>query len=202
MMEAVLTDAEFWRRYRANLAPVIVLLFRSAFLYGATLGSQERPNKRKALPDWEWSFEKALEIDYSEMDFDAINSAADRYIANYMDDWWAQFERSTQERMRAAFQLARTNGLQPAEVAKMLEPLFGPARARSIAITEMTRLMGGGAQEQYRLTGYREWEWRTANDRRVDPRCEARDGQTYTMDVLFEPEHPGCRCWPVPAGDI
>lgn len=130
-----------------------------------------------------------------------VERAAQQAIADYSDAWWEQFSTNTQERMRAVLAAAESEGLTIDEIVDGLAPLFGEDRAQLIAVTETTRLMGMGATETYRALGFGGWEWQTANDELVCPICSALDGQEFSTDDVFQPGHPGCRCWATPAGD-
>ncbi|KKK93719.1 hypothetical protein LCGC14_2690090, partial [marine sediment metagenome] len=133
-------------------------------------------------------------------DFEAMVAASDQVIQAYADEWWATFQRSTQDGLRAAILRADANGLGIQSVISDIEPLFGTARATRIAVSETTTLIGQGAQETYRRAGFGEWEWRTVRDARVDPTCDALDKKTFPMTTAFQRAHPNCRCFPVPAG--
>lgn len=148
-----------------------------------------------------------LPLPFLPFDFDIVMDAALQIIASYVDDWWLQFSTTTQDALRAIIARARTEGLTTPEVIDLVEPLFGPTRARAIAVTETTRLLGLGAQETYKNAGFVFWQWRTVMDARVDPDCEQLgeqndgEGAIFPMTTPFMPLHPNCRCWPVPYGD-
>jgi SPP1 gp7 family putative phage head morphogenesis protein len=196
-MPDILYDTAFWREQRDVVLKVVRPLFVEAFLVGAALGARERPRRVKDVAD---PVEDALSGSYLPFDFDAIQSAAEEVVSSYTNDWWAKLEQTTRERMRRIIGDASEQALGVAEVSARIEPLFGPERAMRIAVTELTNLMGEGARETYRRAGFSGWLWRTVRDAHVDPICEARDGALYPMSQAFAAAHPGCRCWPVPAG--
>ena len=77
-------------------------------------------------------------------------------------------------------------------------------RAEIIARTEIIR-----AHHQAMVQEYMNWgvegvtilaEWKTAGDHRVCERCEAREGETFTLEVAMNmiPLHPQCRCLALP----
>ncbi|MHA2067997.1 MAG: phage minor head protein [Candidatus Thorarchaeota archaeon] len=83
---------------------------------------------------------------------------------------------------------------------------FIPARRRAeiMARTEIIR-----AHHQAMIQEYMNWgvegvtilaEWKTAGDHRVCERCEAHEGETFTLEVAMNmiPLHPQCRCLALP----
>lgn len=150
--------------------------------------------------------DSGLGLPWLPFDFDAVLDAAQAIIALYTDSWWQQFTMTTQERLRAIIARAQAESLTMPEIIDLVEPLFGPQRARAIAVTETTRLLGLGAQETYKQAGFGEWAWRTVMDTRVDLVCEELgkqndgNGARFPMTVPFVPAHVNCRCWPVPWG--
>jgi SPP1 gp7 family putative phage head morphogenesis protein len=45
------------------------------------------------------------------------------------------------------------------------------------------------------IRGITSWSWSDCQDPWVCDACAARDGEVYSIDDEFEPEHPLCRCW-------
>jgi SPP1 gp7 family putative phage head morphogenesis protein len=209
-LEAVLTDEALWSEIRQVLVRRVRPLFREAFLIGAVLGAQQRPSRSRNkgladLADLIW-IQHVKQVDppvnpQLPFDLDAVVAASGEVIDDYTDDWWRTLDTSTRESLRRSIRRAEQQGLGLDAVLTDIEPLFGPARAQRIAVSETTNLMGQGAQETYRRAGFGEWEWRTVRDARVDPICESRDRQRFPMSQKFERAHPNCRCWPVPAGE-
>lgn len=205
-MEDVLSDREFWAQLRADMMRAMVPIFVDMYTNGAMLAAQELETGDAFKAEGDERPPREIPPIVSDpadlgIDISAINNAAMRYIADYSDEWWQQFSRSTQDTLRNAIRTARQEGLQPRQVARIIEGSFGRNRAQTIAVTEMTRLMGAGAQEQYRQTGYTQWKWRTVRDPRVCPICDPRHGRVYPMDDQFRPAHPNCRCWPEPVAE-
>lgn len=174
-------SSAFWRRYRRDMEAVCRPIFKTAFITGAAV---------------------AFRGQKASFDAEAISDAAEDYLNNYMGGFIGGLEETTREGLKRALDRARTEGLTPKQVTKLIEPLFGKARAERIAVTEITRMMGRGAVTQYRLVGWTHWEWRTAQDDHVDGECAARSGNEYPVTEQFDPAHPSCRCWPVPAGEL
>lgn len=209
-LEAVLTDEALWADIRRVMIRRVRPLFREAFLIGAVLGAQQRPSRSRDkgladLADLIWTAHvKQVDPPLNPelpFDLDAVVAASDDIIDSYTDNWWNALDATTRERLRSSIRRAEQQGLGVGAVLDDIEPMFGPARAELIAVSETTNLMGQGAQETYRRAGFGEWEWRTVRDARVDPICESRDRQRFPMTQQFERAHPRCRCWPVPAGE-
>lgn len=179
-LEESLNDPGFWAELRASIMGAVIPVWVESFVAGAELAVED-----VGLP----------------VDVDAINSAADEFIEQYANEWWDRLEAGQRERLRSAIQKARANGLSAKEVAALIEDDFGAERAMRIAVTELTNLLGGGAQEQYRASGFRFWQWRTANDERVCPVCAPLEDRVFPMTTRFEAAHVRCRCWPTPYGD-
>jgi len=171
-------DEEFWAQQRAEMMGATLATWRDLYVSGA----QEAAAAGK-LP----------------FDLDAINLAADRYVAAFADDWWLKLEATTREGLRQAIATANAEGLGVDYVFQASKPLFGEARALNIAVTETTRVLGGAAQEVMRESGVPEWDWDTAMDAVVCDLCkEKAAGSPYPMTTPFEPRHVGCRCAPSP----
>jgi SPP1 gp7 family putative phage head morphogenesis protein len=133
------------------------------------------------------------------VDFDLVNTAVLERAGTFTNEWWAALERSTREGLRKAIQANIETGAPLRTLIKDIEPLFGKARAKVIASTEVTRLYAEGNREAYASAGVEEVEWRTVNDALVDPICEALDGQRSSVGGgQTPPAHPNCRCWLAP----
>lgn len=99
-------------------------------------------------------------------------------------------------------QFIDTPGQTIGDLRRELTPTFGPQRAESIAVTEVTRAYGEGermmaarAQEAgLELTAY----WQTVKDEKVCPLCAPLDGQPQNRwaelspGADWVPRHPGC----------
>lgn len=82
---------------------------------------------------------------------------------------------------------------------------FGEARARMVAITEVTRAYAEGNRVAWRASGVIERRrWNTNADELVCPVCGPLSGQVTGLDEPFAgdvdgpPAHPRCRCWATP----
>ena len=189
--ENLVDDPQFWRDQKRIMVAAVTPIFRALLLAGAEAGAEETPVRTKQLPP----------------DFELI---AAEIIDGYTDEWWALLERTTRDRLRQAIAEAREFGFGADWVAEQIEPLFGPERALRVAVSEVTNLLGKGAQETYKQAGFTGWIWRTVNDSVVDIICTdlqnasdpRRGGKPFPMSREFRRAHPNCRCWPVPAGAV
>lgn len=196
-------DPQMWQDIRAALLPRVYAQFREAFLIGAEMGAMQQPSRARVDETQVDIGERQIDNDQQTVlpyDFEAILTASDEVVGGYTDAWWQQFAASTQRQMRRSIERAISFGMTPDQLAAELAPLFGPVRAQTIAVSELTNLMGMGAQETYRRAGYGFWEWRTVRDSLVDEDCTRRDRRHYRMSTPFRRAHVNCRCWPVPAG--
>jgi hypothetical protein len=207
-LEAALNQPEIWLAMRADLMANVKPLFLQAMLIGAELGLAEHPptearRRSKALALLARFGRKDAPGPTLEQQASAINTVAEEYVATYTDRWWESLQGTIRTDLRDAIAQASRTGGGALEVAARMDRVLGKARAEIVAVTEVTRLMGHGAQLQYARLGYGSWDWRTANDSRVDPICTAKAGDgPYTISIMFNPAHPRCRCWPVPFGQV
>lgn len=186
-LEELPGDSEWWALYKRELMTAVERIWRGGFMAGATIAAAAG------------SFNLHVRFkDLSDDDLIALNDEADRYIETHRDPWWDRLRESQDRALRDAIRAARTDGLQPREVARLIAGEFGQARAMRIAVTELTSVLGAGAQAHYRREGYLTWEWRTSMDDRVCPICAPREGAEFPMAHPFDAAHPNCRCWPVP----
>jgi len=82
--------------------------------------------------------------------------------------------------------------------------IFDKARAKRIAVTEVTRLNAMANKLTWEQTQViRQFRWNTANDERVCPICGPNHDQLFPLEQLDSliPAHPNCRCWGTPIVD-
>lgn len=187
-MRDILKDRDFWREQRADTIEAVRPLFRDWFISGAIAGMREIQRMQKADVEDLGAFALTIE------------EAVDTYLDGYINAWWDGIEATRRKALRDAIADAAKLGKGWQYVAKRISHLFSPARAKMIAVTELTNAMGAGAQAVYKANGYQSWQWRTVRDNRVDPICESRTDVVYPMDEPFQAAHPRCRCWAVPFG--
>lgn len=137
-----------------------------------------------------------------ELSVDAINRRAAQWAQSYTYDMVRGINETTRQAIsRAVQQYANTPGMSVDDVAKMLEPTFGPARARMIAATETTRAYSQSAQitgDELRQQGVvTAQQWVTWRDDRVCPICAPLHNR-FDWQAEFPygpPAHVSCRCW-------
>lgn len=181
--------ASQFAKAKTNAARVMLPVFKKWWFLGAALGTDSKKTEANLTID-----QILLHFPSLAVFWDEIDQAGDEYIRVYFDEWWGQLTKTTRDRLRSAIQIARDQGLTSTDVMKLISPQFGPARAEMVAVTEMTRLMGGGAVATYRAMQLEEWEWLTARDERVCEICEELDGKRFPISTPFDPAHVRCRC--------
>lgn len=137
------------------------------------------------------------------IDFDLVNQQVLDYTNFYTNEWWGALSSSTRQGMRTAIAEHITSGAELGVLEKKLTPLFGKARARVISATETTRMFAEGNRIAYRSAGVGQVQFQTVRDSRVDPVCDALQGQLLPIDDQenFPPLHARCRCWIAPVTD-
>lgn len=137
-----------------------------------------------------------------ELSIDAVNRAASQWASSYS---FSQVRGINETTARAISDAVSAYTRNPAmtvdDVAKLLEPTFGPARARMIATTEVTRAYSQAAtitQEQLAGQGVQTvTQWVTWRDDRVCPICAPLHNRfDYQAEFPYgPPAHVSCRCW-------
>lgn len=185
---------KFWKDLKAPALKAVIPVFTEIYLAGVEaalrLGMAKKPKARRG--------KKAAGDD---LRAEAIAKRAHEYIAGYANDWWDQLAAQTRTKLANKIVKAHDQGLPLEDIIADVATLFGQNRAELISITETTRLFGAAAQDTYDQLGFSGWDWNTVNDDAVDEICSDNEsGGPYPMSQAFEPAHPGCRCWPTPAG--
>ena len=129
----------------------------------------------------------------------ANNQAYQQMLARYQSQWVAQVIGTILKGLAALLVAGGT----AAAIAALLANVNS---ADMVVQTEVTRAMGAGAIEVYRLAGVRMVTWHTAEDNRVCPMCDANEaagprilGQPFPSGAIQPPQHPRCRCALLPA---
>ena len=134
------------------------------------------------------------------IDFDVVNQEVLDFAGQFMNEWWGRTATTTRDAMRTAIQNNIATGAPLSSLEDSLAPLFGRGRAQVIASTETTRMFAEGNRRGYKSAGIKTVEFQTVRDSRVDPICDALQGQELDIDDTsrFPPLHPRCRCWIAP----
>lgn len=187
-VDDVLASKEFWAEFEVAVAREVTPLFFEIFHAGYLAANDVRPITQKAIP----------ELVPAPLDIAAIEALAEQAILGYVPEFSKSFTDTTYDAVRRAVLDARANGTGIEGVLQKIEPMFGPKRAELVGVTETTRLFGMGAQANYRAQGINGWQWQTVNDPWVEAQCQGLQDEVFPIDKLFAPEHPRCRCFPVP----
>jgi len=159
---------------------------------------------------------KAIEFAVTDLN-EQVNVGVDRgsleanlakWARTYTYDLIKGIDGNTRKAVQQAMENWAITGGPIDELKNMLEPTFGKTRAELIAETESVRAFGQARMETWKesrvIVGR---EWRTAQDERVCPICNALNEQQAMLGQPFvtsfgefwsEPAHPRCRCWTVP----
>lgn len=133
--------------------------------------------------------------------WDMVNEHAANWAVRYTYDLVRGITATSQARIAAAVRDFYAGALDIEGVRARLEALFGPQRAATIAVTEITRAAVQGAYEYESELRNLEIQtvhiWHTANDEITCPVCAPNNGKRqedgWTVDE--PPAHPNCRCW-------
>lgn len=193
-IEDIMSDSALWQEIEQFTLDAARPIFEEIFMGGVRAGAiiaARMGSKAEGDDDPEEFIRVVASADFG--------ARAAMVLAAYEAEWWQALSRTVRRQLLDAIIDAREQGTSVRDIKKKIEPLFGKERASRIAVTETTRLFGAGAQESYRALGMEMWEWRTAEDDRVDPTCDQlAAGSPYPMSSAFFPAHVNCRCWPVP----
>jgi len=141
--------------------------------------------------------EHGLGLDYGNVLIDAAEWAR-RYAGRLVKD----LETTSKKHLQAVISQLTNGEITHDAAVELLQPMFGKARAESIAVTEVTSAFSA-AESQYakrlRDAGIEIQErWLTAEDDRVCPICAPLD---HTLKPVWgqqfpggPPAHPNCRC--------
>lgn len=183
---ALLEDDQFWEDFRAEIAKPIdqhtARTLRDAGNVNAKIGlAFDMNDYDRVIADFTPSYTSIL--------LDKLTATTRDYVRNVLADWQVG-------------DLPGGRGLP--DVIAALQPIFGKARARTIAATEVTRLFDQGSRISHNLAGITMEEWQTSQDDRVCDICGPLDGQRFGTNEGPRPvddTHVNCRCARLPVGD-
>lgn len=138
------------------------------------------------------------------INFDNLYARVLEFARSYRFEWIQGITETTRAKTIKAITDWIRSGSPLSALEKALEPLFGEARARRIAITEVTRLFARGNQIAWEETGFiTQVRWNTARDELVCPVCRPLDGTLIGIGDIdaFPPAHVNCRCYVTPIVD-
>lgn len=132
------------------------------------------------------------------LDFDMVNAAASDWARTYTYELVGGINNTSRTMVQQAVADFFDQGLSIDDLRDKLSRTFGPVRAESIAVTEVTRAVtesGKLMQKELDAQGVRTIPiHNTSNDEKVCPICLPRDQQPIT-DGRYAPLHVRCRCW-------
>jgi SPP1 gp7 family putative phage head morphogenesis protein len=141
-------------------------------------------------------------------DMDKINMTILNYMRNYRNKWLSKIEETSRRYIEQKINDWMLSGDPLSTLIKSIEEdsggMFSKARARRIAVTEVTRLHAMGNKLAWEEAGtVSQWRWNTANDELVCPICRPNNGKLFPLSELDNrlPAHVNCRCWSSPVVD-
>ncbi len=172
----ILRDAAYWDEFRASAVRAMEPL--------ADQGAKEAVTVNVDL---------GLSID-----LELVNQQVLDFSKRYTSAWWDQLEVSTRNSLRKAIVTWQETGLGNAglpDLSKALEPTFGRARAKRIAVNEVTQIFDEGNRLAHNSAGIMIEEWQTVEDSKVESICIPLNGQRFPTNSGPRPvtgTHIGC----------
>lgn len=178
---------EFWDEMDGEMWDEIAVLVVSIILAGIDGGIALLPTRAKPFINLDGLYSRVLE-----------------FTRSYRFDWIRGITDYTRTQVMTAISDWIRSGSPLDALIEALAPLFGDARARRIAITEVTRLFARGNQMAWEETGFvNSVKWMTAEDEKVCPICNGLDGTIIGIGDIdaMPPAHTNCRCYIIPIVD-
>lgn len=129
-----------------------------------------------------------------------IQQRATAWANQYSRDLARDLNRTSRNRVQAAINAYRAGDTDRDVLTNIINnDVYNPARARLIAVTEITRANTEGEEQALQAAGMRNGMtpvWVTARDDRTCPICQPLEGRRYGDGwTELPPIHPGCRCF-------
>lgn len=190
----LLADEDLWRGFRVKVLSAAAPRFRN----GAMRAAQH-------------NFDLGLAVD-----MDKVNAAVLDFVRGYTNPWWVKLEQTTRDGLRGAITAWQETGLGKQglpDLIDAIEPLFGEARAKRVAVTEVTRLFDEGNRLARLEAGIETEEWQTSEDELVCTQylgpmvpdgCAGLDGMRFPTASGPRPvtdTHVNCRCARLPVAN-
>lgn len=137
-------------------------------------------------------------------DFDRITAGVSRFARDYRYKWIKGITDTTRKQTQNAIADWISSGSPLSVLEAMLETVYGEARAKRIAVTEVTRVFSLANTEAWESTGVISQEVvHTAEDDLVCDICNPLDGTHIGIgDIDAKPPfHVNCRCFTTPVVD-
>lgn len=180
----ILNDPDFWDEFQDDAVNTMMPLARDAALEAANM------NLNLGLG----------------VNMDLVNQEVLDFTARYTTEWWGELSATTERHLRSAITAWQETGLGRRglqDLAKAIEPTFGRARAKRIAVTEVTQLFDEGNRLAHNSAGIQQEEWQTVEDSEVEEICKGLNGKRFPTNSGPRPvkdTHIGCRCSRLPVG--
>lgn len=129
------------------------------------------------------------------IDFDSLYAHVLEYVRTYRFEWIRGLTDFTRRQVVDIISNWIRSGSPLSALEQALIPIFGEARARRIAVTEVTRLFARGNQMAWEATGFvNAVKWMTAEDEKVCPICNELDGTLIGIGDIdaLPPAHVNC----------
>ena len=165
----MLPSFEFWNKEKRMLWEVMAPFFIALIHSGGEAGAGLLPESLKVLINW-----------------DVFNQEAINYLSEYRLSWVNGISETTRtQSVNAIAEWIESGEAKPVLDARLAQ-ILGPARASSIATTEVTRIYARGNQLAWKATGFvTEQKWQTAQDELVCPLCGPMHNKVVSIDDVF-----------------
>ncbi|MGQ9491728.1 MAG: phage head morphogenesis protein [Anaerolineae bacterium] len=139
-------------------------------------------------------------------DWQLINENAVSWARNYAYSQIKSITETSKRVLQERVSAWMTSGKPLADLIRdpTLVAMFGPVRAKMIAVTEVTRAYAEANQQVFQQTGVPRRRWNTAHDELVCPVCGPLNQvvvditEPFPGGLALPPAHPNCRCWITP----
>ncbi len=187
----LIDDEELWQLFQLKVLQTVKPYYRKGALEAA-------------------AFNESLGL---AVNMDLVNNAVLDFTRTYIPKWWNDVAQTTREGFRKAvldWQSGNLGDQGLEDLVDALEPYFGEARARRIAVTETTKIFDEGNRLARESAGVKYEQWQTAKDDTVcytsfvgaPSGCAGLDGQFFPLNSGPRPPlHVNCRCSRVAAAE-
>ncbi len=179
----LINDEELWQLFQVKFLQAVKPYYRKGALEAA-------------------AFNESLGL---AVNMDLVNDAVLDFTRTYIPKWWDSVAQTTREGFRKAvldWQSGNLGDQGLDDLVDALEPYFGEARARRIAVTETTKIFDEGNRLARESAGVKYEQWQTARDDALCDACSELDGQFFPLNSGPRPPlHVNCRCSRAPAAE-
>ncbi len=175
-------------------------LTEAALLYTVVFGVVDEAARRGVLSAAMGIIQALLGVREPTVDYDLLNEAAHNYADAHTFALVSRITDTSRGQLQAAFTEWIASGEPLPGLTERLAPMFGPVRAEAIAVTEITRVYHASNVIGWREFGVDTWQFQTAVDDTVCPKCGPLHGNEYSIEdeEHAPPIHVRCRCYSKP----